>query len=184
MPEGADYAGKSIVDLGWGKQYSVYVVKIKRGEKRMVMPPARTVIQEGDKMHITGKTPLLKSFHKMLGADGQSNLRTLRDFFSEDYDRENALACACIKMRGTEPYVGRTIKKSGIYAHGNCMILGIERDGYAINMPDANLIIEKGDILWIIGADTNVRNIAAHSIGEEGSHSEEQETEKGNGDRK
>jgi CPA2 family monovalent cation:H+ antiporter-2 len=44
------------------------------------------------------------------------------------------------------------------------MILGLERDGYATRMPDPNMMIEKGDILWIVGVDSNLRNILAHSF--------------------
>ena len=51
------------------------------------------------------------------------------------------------------------------------MILGLERDGYATAMPDSNMLIEKGDILWIIGTGTNLSSIAAHSVGDTGTHS-------------
>ena len=53
------------------------------------------------------------------------------------------------------------------------MILGLERDGYATNMPDANMLIEQGDILWIIGTERDLKRIASHSMGEEGIHAEE-----------
>ena len=51
------------------------------------------------------------------------------------------------------------------------MILGLERDGYATAMPDSNMLIEKGDILWIIGTGTDLSSIAAHSVGDTGTHS-------------
>jgi K+/H+ antiporter YhaU regulatory subunit KhtT len=51
------------------------------------------------------------------------------------------------------------------------MILGLERDGYATAMPDSNMLIEKGDILWIIGTAANLSSIAAHSVGDTGMHS-------------
>ena len=41
VPENAPYAGKSIMDLAWGKNESVYVVKLRRGDRRMTMPSAR-----------------------------------------------------------------------------------------------------------------------------------------------
>jgi K+/H+ antiporter YhaU regulatory subunit KhtT len=52
------------------------------------------------------------------------------------------------------------------------MILGLERDGYATNMPDSNMLIEKGDILWIIGTSANLSRIASYSVGKAGTHSE------------
>ena len=173
IPEGASYAGKSIADLSWGKTYSVYAVRLRRGDRTTVMPSARTVLQEGDKIHVIGKKQPLETFSKLLGV-GEVNIRTLKDFFDEGYDKnDQALACAAIRVRGTENYVLKPIKKSGINAHGHCMILGLERDGYATNMPDANMLIEQGDILWIIGAERDLQRIAAHSMGEVGTHAED-----------
>jgi CPA2 family monovalent cation:H+ antiporter-2 len=75
-----------------------------------------------------------------------------------------------IPVRGVEPFVGKPIKKSGITARMNCMILGLERGGYAYKMPDANMLIEEGDVLWIIGNLNDLSRIASHSVGRAGTH--------------
>lgn len=169
VPEGAAYEGRSIAELDWGRKEAVYVVKVRHGDKRMPMPPARTVLHAGDHVHVIGDRISLEAFYKTLGIDQDVHMRTLKDFLDEDYTGGNALACAAIQVRGTEPYVGKPIKKSGITARNHCMILGLEREGYAATMPDPNMLIEKGDILWIIGTDTNLSSIAAHSVGKAGS---------------
>ena len=171
VPRGASYEGKSLEAIDWGRKDAVYVVKVKHGDRRIPMPPARTVLHAGDKVHVIGHKKSLDTFYKTLGIDQDVNMRTLREFLSEDYNRENALACAAIQVRGTEPYVEKPIKKSGINARSHCMILGLEREGYANNMPDSNMIIKRGDILWIIGTEANLSRIAAYSVGKAGSHS-------------
>ena len=171
IPEGASYAGKSIKDLAWGRNEAVYVVKIRRGDKRMTMPPARTSLQEGDKVYVIGDRQSLETFSKTIETKEMTAVRTLKNFLDGAYpDEEHALACAAIKVRGTEPYVGKPIRKSGINAKTRCMILGIERGGYATTMPDANMLIEEGDILWIVGANADVSRIASHSVGKAGTH--------------
>lgn len=172
VPAGAAYEGKSLEMLDWGKRDAVYVVKVRHGDRRMPMPPARTVLHAGDKVHVIGDRLSLETFYKTLGIDQDVNMRTLKEFLDEDYDKDNALACAAIQVRGTEPYVGKPIRKSGINARVHCMILGLERDGYATNMPDSNMLIEKGDILWIIGTSANLSRIASYSVGKTGTHSE------------
>ena len=173
VPEGASYAGKSLIDLDWGKKGSVYVVKIRRGDKRMTMPPARTVLQPGDKVYVIGDRQSLITFSKTLELKEEVYIRTLKEFLDGAYpDNEHALACAVIKVRGTEPFVGKPIKKSGITARSHCMILGLERGGYANMMPDANMLIEEGDILWVIGSHNDLSRIASHSVGREGIHRE------------
>ena len=174
VPAGASYEGKSLEKLDWGRRDAVYVVKVRHGEKRMPMPPARTVLHAGDHVHVIGDRQSLETFYKTLGIDQDVHMRTLKEFLSEDYSGGNALACAAIQVRGTEPYVEKPIRQSGINARSHCMILGLERDGYAHNMPDSNMIIQKGDILWIIGTDANLSRIAAYSVGKAGSHSAKQ----------
>ena len=175
VPQGASYAGKSITDLAWGKNEAVYIVKIRRGDRKLTMPPARTVLQEGDKVYAIGDRLSLESFIKAMGISEVIELKTLKEFLSGAYpDSDHSLACAAIRVRGTEPYVGKPIRKSGINQKSHCMILGLERDGYANMMPDANLLIEVGDILWVIGANADLSRIASHSVEGEGMrHNEE-----------
>ncbi len=170
VPQEAPYVRKSLEQLDWGRKDAVYVVKVRHGDRRMPMPPARTVLHARDHVHVIGDRQSLETFYKTLGIDEEVNMRTLREFLDEGYDRDGALACAAISVRGTEPYVGKPIRRSGINARNHCMILGIERDGYASSMPDSNMLIEKGDILWIIGTNANLSRIAAYSVGEAGSH--------------
>ena len=171
IPEGAFYAGRSILDLGWGKKNSIYVIRIIRGDRKMPMPSARTVLHEGDRVDAIGEGKNCRTFMRMLGEDDKTELQSLRQFLESGYeDNENGLECLAIKVRGTESYVGKPIKKSGISQRGRCKILGLERDGYATYMPDANMLIEKGDILWIVGIDSSLRAIVAQSIGRAGVH--------------
>ncbi len=171
VPAGAPYEGKTIQELDWGRKDAVYVVKVRHGDKKMPMPPARTILHAGDHVHVIGDRISLETFYKTLGIDQDVHMRTLKEFLDEDYTGGNALSCAAIQVRGTEPYVGKPIKRSRITARNHCMILGLERDGYATTMPDSNMLIEKGDILWIIGTGTNLSSIAAHSVGDTGTHS-------------
>ncbi len=173
VPAGAPYEGKSIQQLDWGRKDAVYVVKVRHGDKKIPMPPARTVLHAGDHVHVIGDRSSLETFYKTLGINQHVNMRTLKEFLDEDYTGGNALSCAAIQVRGTEPYVGKPIRKSRINVRSHCMILGLERDGYATHMPDSNMLIEKGDILWIIGTGADLSRIAAHSVGRAGSHTAE-----------
>lgn len=171
VPENAEYAGRTLENLAWGKQ-QVYVVKLKRGRKNVAMPSAKTQLLAGDKVYVIGEHKSLRTFHKTLDIGKLDNMRTLKEFLDGAYpDKEHALACLALKVRGTENYAGKPIKQSGINAKVHCMILGLERQGYATTMPDANMIIEEGDILWIIGTSDNLNRLALHSVGEAGKHS-------------
>lgn len=166
VPEDAAYAGKSIGDVGWGRNLSIYVVKIRKKDKNIAMPPATTVMNVGDKVHVIGDQQSLDIFYKTLNIRDNINMRTLRAFLDAGFpDKNHALECLALKTRGTEPYVGKPLKHSKINAKRRCMVLGIERGSYATTMPDANMIIEEGDVLWIIGTRENLNKMAVKGAG-------------------
>ena len=170
VPKGASYVGKSLRELEWGRILNVYVVKMRRGEKNITMPAAGMQIREGDKIYVLGDVQSLGTFFKTIENERQKPIRTLRDFFSQAYpDKDHELVCAAIHVKGSERYAGKTVRKSGINAREHCMILGIERDGYATLMSDANMRILEGDILWVICTNDNLSRIAAESLGIDGS---------------
>lgn len=174
VPEGAHYAGKTIEELAWGKNHSVYVVKHRRNNKNTAMPSARMTINVGDKVYVIGDRQSLETFEKALALDTPVNMRTLKEFLDAGYpDADHSLSCAAIPVRGSEPFAGKPIRKSGINSRHHCMILGLERAGYANTMPDANLLISEGDILWVIGTHNELSRIAAHSVGKAGVHRSE-----------
>ena len=174
IPEGAAYAGRSIEDLHWGKNNAMYIIKVRKGGKTIPMPPAKTVLDAGDSVDVIGEGKNCRMFIRMLGIEEEPELQTLRQFLESGYeDNENALECLSVKVRGSESYVGKPIRKSGISQRGRCMILGLERDGYATFMPDSSMLIKKGDILWIVGVDSSLRTIVVQSAGRSGAHSEE-----------
>ena len=174
VPKKASYADKSIMDLNWGKNMGVFVVMIKRGEKDITMPPARTVIHSGDIVYTMGEKQPLDSFLATIKPDSIMPIKTLREFMANGYyDKSQELACTAIHVSGSEAYVGKPIRKSGINARTRCMILGIERDGYVTKMPNPNMRIAAKDILWIIGTNESLSRIAAKSVGEEGMHDDD-----------
>ena len=179
VPEGASYEGKTIQELDWGRKDAVYVVKVRHGDKKLPMPPAKTVLHAGDHVHVIGDRKSLDTFYKTLAIDQHVHMRTLKEFLDEDYTGGNALACAAIQVRGSEPFVGKTLRKSRITTRNHCMILGLEREGYAYTMPDSNMLINNGDILWLMGTETDLSRIAAHSVGAPYSHDDMQEAKEG-----
>ena len=125
-------------------------------------------MEAGDKIYIVGERRSLETFYKMLEPGENRRIRTLKEFMESDYpDTRNALSCLAVRVTGREPYAGLPIRSSRISDRMHCMILGIQKKGMTITMPDANLRIQEGDILWVIGSNNNVGRLAALSIAAE-----------------
>ncbi|MBK7962641.1 MAG: TrkA C-terminal domain-containing protein [Bdellovibrionales bacterium] len=58
-------------------------------------------------------------------------------------------------------YLGKKIRDSGIRESGRGLVIGIERRGQRILNPDSSLLLEKGDLGWLVG---DVVKIRSHSF--------------------
>ncbi len=156
-PETAPYLNRRIEDLNWGANYNVYVVKIRHDDKYILLPDGKVSIKAMDKVYVVGQEKALKNFYKLTGLVQNKPIRTLKKFMESDYPKvEHALAVCPIKVRGDESFANKPIKQGHLRQSTKCMILGMQKDGYPIIMPDANMLIAKGDILWIIGSNNHV----------------------------
>lgn len=164
-PTGADFIGKRLSDLHWGRLFNVYIVKIRHHGKHIILPEPRTAISAGDKVYAVGSLKDIENFYRLIQIEPSKPPRTLKQFMETDYpDSDNALAICAVKVNGSELYAGKTLKNGNIRSKWHCMVLGIQRGGYPVIMPDINTLITKDDILWIMGSNNNAGAMLAESI--------------------
>lgn len=164
-PESADFLGKHLADLQWGKVYNVYVVKIRHHGKHIILPEPKTTITAGDKVFVVGDLKSIENFYRLVQMKPSKPPRTLKKFMETDYpDADNALSVCAIKVTGNESYAGKTLKSGNIREKFHCMVLGVQQSGYPIIMPDINTLITKDDIIWVMGSNHNVSVIVAESV--------------------
>ena len=164
-PESADFLGKHLADLQWGKVYNVYVVKIRHHGKHIILPEPKATIAAGDKVFVVGDLKSIENFYRLVQMKPSKPPRTLKKFMETDYpDADNALSVCAIKVTGNESYAGKTLKNGNIREKFHCMVLGVQQSGYPIIMPDINTLITKEDIIWVMGSNHNVSVIVAESV--------------------
>jgi len=156
-PEDADYLGKPVSQLQWSNRYNIYIVKIRHRGKHTILPEGGAVIHPGDKVFALGERRAIDTFYNLIKMRPEREIRTLRQFMESGYpDVNNAIACCAVKVSGKEPFVNQAIKASSFRTHWHCMIIGIQKSGMTISMPDPNIVIKSGDVLWIMGSNNNV----------------------------
>ena len=64
---------------------------------------------------------------------------------------EKQIICCPIKVEPGASIAKKSIKNSGFRPRYKGYILGIERGMLPIVNPDINMVIEEGDLLWVIG---------------------------------
>ena len=161
-PKEGEFLGTPLRELDWGYRYNVYVVKIQRGTHTYILPKENVSIQAGDKVYVVGEEMAIMNFYKIIDSEPCKRMGTVRQFMDSGYpDVDKALAICAVKITGQEDFAGKSIKNGNVRSHWNCMILGLQRKGLTVIMPNASMIISKGDIMWVMGSNNNVGRLAS-----------------------
>jgi CPA2 family monovalent cation:H+ antiporter-2 len=143
------------------------VVKIRREKdgRQMILPDWYTTISAGDKVFVVGEEKALQNFYSLTRLEQTKPLRTLKQFMEKDYpDPDNALSVCVIKIYGDEAFCGKTIRQSELREKWDVLILGLQKDGLPLIMPEPDLMLGKDDILWVMGSNHNVGRMAAEFV--------------------
>ena len=143
----SEEAGKDLRALGWGRRYGVNIIKIVHGKRELDIPSGDTVLSEGDRLAVLGERENLISLRLSVGA-GEAELPALHAYISG----EKALYTYTLDVAKNDHLAGCTIRDSGLRENYDCMILGLQRNLLPIIGPDVNFVIQRGDLVWLLGS--------------------------------
>lgn len=144
--------GKTLKELNFRQFFGMNIVTIIRGNIRINIPNGNERIFPGD--HIT-----------LLGTDKQMEIFQRRiDEKHFEYESLEVKPLPEVQMRQIQivpqsHLIGKTIRKSGIQEKNACLLIGIERNNTSMQNPDIDLVLEEGDILWLIGEYNNILKV-------------------------
>lgn len=160
VPKDVEYNGKSLLELGWGQKQNVLIIKIEYGSNMVILPGAKTTVDGGNRVFAVGLKKSIRRFIDFHNIGEKYTITSMKEFMGlGDSERQSPLVCVEVKPNGTEAYVGKELKDSGIQSEHHCMVVGIKREsGEVLSMPEANTKIEAGDILWVMGTEEDTDN--------------------------
>ncbi len=135
--------GKSLIDLKVREKYGVNIAVIERGDRTIMAPASHELIFPGDKIYVFGSDEQIEYFRKFI--ETEADLQPERD--KADEVRLQQL----VVSKGS-PLVNVSIKGSGIRERTKGLIVGVERHGERLLNPEANLVFQPNDIIWIVGS--------------------------------
>ncbi len=148
---GPDEDGKTLIELDWGRRYGVDVFQVDIDGVRHNMPNGTMRMQSGAKLYLLGEPESIRSFRLAMGFSLRGGTFELREFIAEQEPGDDALFCYLIKVDKDSVFLGKTIRGSGVRRHNDCMVIGLQRSGMPIAHPNPNFVVEKDDILWLLG---------------------------------
>jgi len=147
VPGESAWAGKTLAELNFGKQYGVHVVSILRGRKRINIPGASVRLFPEDKIQVIATDEELNVF----GAEMEkaSALET-------DVVEKSEMILRQFRVDAHSPFLGKTMRESGIREQYRCLIVGVERGEEALHAPDSHEPFMEDDVVWVVGENADV----------------------------
>lgn len=150
----------TIVEFCQSRFFHVTIIKLIRNGKQINMPGGDYRVEEGDVIHAIGTKNEIEACILMLEKaehiqEPEEPMVTLREYIYgqvfHDIAPEKQIICCPIQVEAGSDLIHKSIKNSGFRTQYKGHILGIERGMLPIVNPDLNMVIEEGDLLWVIG---------------------------------
>ncbi len=150
VPDDSLWAGKTLKQLQLNQRFGINVSSILRGSRRINIPSANDVIFPGDRLSVIGDdehlTVLDTTLHK--------------EVYPEDYEIERReMKLERIVIDSKSRFLDKTLMESGIRDKYNCMVVGLESGEESLSNVSPYHTFKRGDILWIVGEESNIANI-------------------------
>ena len=134
--------GQTLKQLSLGSRYGVHVSSIMRGGRRLNIPDGDYVIFPGDRLQVIGSDDQLARLGTALK----------EEVLGEEEDIEaREMKLRQLIIGPASPFVGKTLKESGIRSLYSCMVVGLEEGKENLSSVSPTRPFQEGDILWVVG---------------------------------
>ena len=153
IPADSAWAGLTLLELNFGKKYGVHVASIIRVQHRINIPGANVRLFPGDTIQVIGTDEQLSLFSKQVEGASVPSV--------EDEVEKREMHLKQFVVDGNSPLLNMSIKESGIRNQYHCLVVGVEKEGGNLLSPEANMVLEKGDVVWVVGEQEDVYQLVS-----------------------
>jgi CPA2 family monovalent cation:H+ antiporter-2 len=142
-------AGTTLEESRFRATTGATIAMIDRGQKRIFAPKRSERLLPSDKLYLIGSDEQIAAAQELIERHGAEAQLT----------RENLYLLDSIAIEEQSPFVGRTIQACGISENLGGLVVGIERAGQRILNPEAALVLQPGDVIWIFAHRDKIRGL-------------------------
>ena len=136
------WTGHTLKQLNLGRKYGVHVSSILREGRRLNIPDGDSIIFPLDKLEVIGSDSQLEQLHKSMKTE----------IMADEYATESqAMKLRQLIIAADSPFVGKTLKESGIRSRYSCMVVGLEEGKETLSSVSPEYRFQEGDIIWLVG---------------------------------
>lgn len=137
----SNLAGKTLREIQMREKLGINIAYIKRGEITIQIPNKTDRLFPGDEICVIGTDAQVKEFARFLE---QNEIEVPKQ------QVESEIILRQIELN-KEEFIGLSVGQSKLRERTHGLLVGIERKGNRILNPESNIVLEKNDILWIVG---------------------------------
>lgn len=144
--------GKPLSELLLREKFGVNLAMIERGDRHIMVPGKDERLYPFDRISVIGTDQQITEFRNTVEAANKAQV------FEEG---KGEVSLTQITVHPGFPYLGQTIRESGIRIKVNGLVVGIERNGERILNPESTMRFELDDTLWIVGDKELVKGLVS-----------------------
>lgn len=148
VPGDTTWGGKRLDELNFSRSHGVMIAAIVRAGRRLNIPSGKTILFPGDILEVIGDDHGLDAFARRIGREQSPPSRL-----------EGDLLLRRLIIREDSLLIGLSLPRSGIRERYRCSVVGFENGEGEIVPARADHVIERGDMMWIVGEDESLRRL-------------------------
>lgn len=152
LPDDSLWAGKTLYSLKLRNRFGVHISSILRGSKHINIPNGGTILFPGDKLQAIGNDEQLTKLSKAMKAELQPTITDIE---------KHEMKLRSFTISKTNPFIGKTLKDSGIRDEYNCMVVGVDEGQKNLTLITPSRCLQAGDVLWVVGEEKDLERILA-----------------------
>ncbi|MBF1620175.1 MAG: cation:proton antiporter [Prevotella sp.] len=152
LPDDSLWAGKTLYSLRLRNRFGVHISSILRGSKHINIPNGGTILFPGDKLQAIGNDEQLTKLSKAMKAELQPTITDIE---------KHEMKLRSFTISKTSPFIGKTLKDSGIRDKYNCMVVGVDEGQQNLTLITPSRCLQAGDVLWVVGEEKDLERILA-----------------------
>lgn len=139
--------GKPLHLLELREKVGINIAAIKRGNFTINVPNRNEQIYPNDVLYIIGTDRQIDKFRVYMKNSKVSIPENNAETVLKNFELKNP------------DFIGRTIRESQLREKTNGLIVGIEREGQRMMNPESHVVLQKNDIIWIVGDKKKMNSI-------------------------
>ncbi len=141
----SEFVGQTLLKISIREKFGVVVAMIERGHKVIMAPGRDVILMPQDNLFLIGTDEQIEILKPLL------EKRDISPNIVESYGLKSFFVTEGSVL------VDKTIRECGLRDSIHGLVVGIERGTQRILNPDSQMIIQSGDLVWVVGDLSKIR---------------------------